>query len=158
MRAYKTVLFLAVAIVLSGTATYLGLGDILRESQKPSEFIGLAFSILAASLFAVVSIVGDPSMLLSNSWKGAWTKAKLIQVRLLKLIYLFVVYLVVLFLLVVTEIVEHLQLVHWYFIHDVFAFLVSFAFLLSLRLPFEIKEIQIERMENEIAARKSSKK
>ena len=135
-------------------AVWVGLGDALRVSEKPSEYIASTFSILAASLFAVISIVGDPSMLLPGSWRTAWKSAKEIQVRLMRLTYLFALYLVVLALLVVSEVVESEQVASLYFVHDLLAYFSLFAFLLSIWLPFEIREIQTQRLEQEINARK----
>lgn len=145
---------LAVVLFVPGIAVYYGMGDVLRASEKPAEYIGVIYSILAASLFAVVSIVGDPSMLMPGNWRQAWQDAKDVQLRLMRLTYLFVLYLVVLALLVTGEIIEHAALESWYFVHDVFAYLATAAFLGSLWLPFEIKEIQILRLEQEIKARR----
>ncbi|MBL4907382.1 MAG: hypothetical protein JKX94_08020 [Sneathiella sp.] len=151
----KKIALIGVIFLIPIIAVYLGLGEMLRISNKPSEYIGLTFSILAASLFAVISIVGDPSMLLSGNWRQAWKGAKDIQLRLMRLTYLFVLYLVVLALLVASEIVEYNAMESWYFVHDVLAFVAVFSFLISVWLPFEIKEIQISRLEKEIAARKN---
>lgn len=151
----KTVWIIA-AIAAPLWLVLLGAGDALRESDRPSEYIGLIYSILAASLFATISIVGDPSMLLAGGWRGAWRAAKGIQLRLLRLTYLFVLYLVVLALLVACEVIEFKKLEDYYFMHDIFAFTSALAFILSLWLPFEIKEIQITRLEQEISGRKGN--
>lgn len=153
----KKIFLLLLALGLPSAAVYLGLGEALRISEKPSEYIGLVFSILAASLFAIISIVGDPGMLLPGSWRGAWEQAKDVQLRLLRLTYLFVLYLIVLGLLVASEIVEAKQLASLYIVHDMFAYAAILAFMLSLWLPFEIKDIQIQRLQQEIDARRGKK-
>ena len=148
--------FLAAAsLALPAIAVWLGVGDALRVSEKPSEYIGLTYSILAASLFALISIVGDPSMLLPGNWRMAWQSAKDVQLRLMRLTYLFVLYLVVLFLLVFSELIDFKKIEELYFVHDVFGFLSIFAFLVSLWLPFEVRQIQIARLEQEIRDRKN---
>ena len=154
MTRLTRILFLLVAFGIPSVAVYLGAGEALRVSEKPSEYIGLVFSILAASLFATVSIVGDPSMLLSGGWRTAWESAKDVQLRLMRLTYLFLLYLLVLALLVVSEIVEAKQLFNWYVVHDAFAFTSILAFIWSLWLPFEIKDIQVQRLIQEIDGRK----
>ncbi|WP_304951455.1 hypothetical protein [Sulfitobacter sp.] len=136
---------------------YFGMGEALRVSEKPSEYIGVVFSILAASLFAIVSIVGDPSMLLPGTWRASWEQAKDVQLRLMRLTYLFVLYLLVLALLVTSEIIEAKSLEDWYFVHDVFGYMALVAFMLSIWLPFEIRNIQIERLRQEIEARRKKK-
>ena len=137
---------------------YLGLGEALRVSEKPAEYIGLVYSILAASLFAIVSIVGDPGMLLPGTWRASWEQAKDVQLRLMRLTYLFVLYLIVLALLVASEVIEAKGLEAWYLVHDIFGYLSLVAFILSMWLPFEIKNIQIERLRQEIDARRNKKK
>ena len=147
--------FIVLAVLgVSYLGVYLGAGDALRLSEKAPDYIGVTFSILAASLFATVSIVGDPSMLLPGNWRSAWDEAKRIQLRLMRLVYLFVLYLIVLALLVVTEIIEAEKITSAYFVHDFFAFSVVLAFICSFWLPFEIKKIQITRLEQEIKRRK----
>lgn len=143
-----------VAIGVPALAVWAGLGDAIRVSEKPSEYIATTFSILAASLFAVISIVGDPSMLLPGSWRSAWSSAKDIQTRLMRLTWLFTLYLIVLALLVASEIIESEKIEWLYFVHSILAFAALFAFIVSLWLPFEIREIQTKRLEQEINARK----
>ena len=144
-------------LAIPSIAVYLGGGEALQSSDRASEYIGLIFSILAASLFATISIVGNPSMLVSASWKSSWKDAKAIQKRLKRLTYLFVLYLIVLALIVLSEIVKANELSQYYSVYDYFAFASIFAFLLSLWLPFEMCSIQEKRLEDEIKLRKSKK-
>ncbi|WP_173485856.1 MULTISPECIES: hypothetical protein [unclassified Aliiroseovarius] len=152
----KKIPFLVTVLVLPSVAVYLGAGEALRVSEKPSEYIGLIFSILAASLFATVSILGDPSNLIRGGWRTAWEQAKDVQFRLMRLTYLFVLYMFVLVLLVVSEVIEAKCLVSFYWVHGLFAWFSIAAFLLSIWLPFEVKNIQVSRLEQEIENRKSS--
>lgn len=145
----------ACILAIPSFAVYLGAGEALRSSEKPSEYIAVIISVLAASLFATISIVGDPGNLMRGSWRSAWEEVKPIQLRLMKLTYLFILYLVVLAFLVLSEIVESKKLETWYWIHSVFAWLTILAFIGSLWLPFEIKNIQISRLEREIQNKKS---
>lgn len=153
----KKLPFLAALVGVPTAAVLMGAGEALRISEKPSEYIGLIYSILAASLFATVSILGDPGNLVRGGWRTAWEQAKNIQFRLMRLTYLFVLYLVVLALLVASEIVETLCLEGLYWVHSLFAWLSIAAFILSLWLPFEVKNIQVSRLEQEINNRKSGR-
>jgi hypothetical protein len=146
---------LIIALTIPTIAVCFDAGEALRLSEKPSEYIGLVFSVLAASLFATVSIVGDPGNLMRGSWRNAWEGAKGIQLRLMRLTYLFVLYLLVLALLVLSEVVEANEMISYYFIHDLFAWSAILAFIWSLWLPFEIRNIQVSRLEAEINNRKS---
>jgi hypothetical protein len=152
---FRKVVFWVIALTVPSVAVYYGAGEALRSSEKPSEYIGLVYSILAASLFATISILGDPGNLVRGGWRTAWEQAKVVQIRLLRLTYLFVLYLIVLGLLVFSEIVEAKKITELYIVHDAFAWLSIAAFLCSLWLPFEMKDIQIERLEQEISNRKN---
>lgn len=154
----KKISLLFVALAVPSLAVYMGAGEALRVSEKPSEYIGLIFSVLAASLFATVSIVGDPGNLMRGGWRAAWEEAKSVQLRLMRLTYLFILYLIVLAFLVLSEIIEAMCLSSWYWVHSVFAWLSILAFIWSLWLPFEIKNIQVSRLEREIKNRKSGNK
>src|SRR5690606_15324808 len=130
-------LFLVMAFVISA---YSGaeFGDELRLSEKPSEYIGVTFSILAAALFAVVSIVGDPGMLLPGNWRVGWESAKNIQRRLRRFNILFLWYILTLSLLIISEVIEAAKWSQWYFIHNVFCFFSTFGLIVSCALPFEL--------------------
>lgn len=131
------------------------MGEPLRLTERPSEFIGLLFSILAASIFAVVSIVGDPSMLLPGNRRVAWESAIAIQVQIQRLNVLFSLQIITLGLLVVTEIIKALSWESFYWLFNVLAALTTFCFLLSLSLPFELGSIQKARLRREVEARKN---
>lgn len=151
--AVGRLVFLGLALLIAVVAGCY-LGEPLKTSHRPSEFIGLTFSILAASLFAVVSIIGDPSMLLPGSWRLAWEGAKTIQTELQRLNLLFVWYLLTLGLLVASEIVKHESWHSLDIIHNVLGFFAAFGFIVSLALPFKLQSIQRERLLQEINHRK----
>jgi NADH:ubiquinone oxidoreductase subunit 5 (subunit L)/multisubunit Na+/H+ antiporter MnhA subunit len=153
--AVGRVLFFLLALIVALVSSYF-IGDSLRDAEKPSEYIGVTFSILAASLFAVVSIIGDPSMLLPGNWRVGWESAKNIQNKLQRLNLLFLWYVTTLGLLVFTEIVEHQKWACLYFFHYVFAFFSVFGFIVSLALPFELARIQRDRLGEEIQRRKTN--
>ena len=152
----KRILALAVLIAISAATAYF-FSDAVRLSEKPSEYIAVVFSILAASLFAVVSIVGDPSMIMPGNARAAWESAKAIQEDLQRFNYLFLWYLVTLGLLVITEVVEHQQAQCLYWVFYVFTFFATFGFLVSLALPFEFSQIQRSRLQQEFNARQKPK-
>lgn len=128
-------------------------GDAIRLAEKPNEYIAVIFSILAASLFAVVSIIGDPGMLPSGSSSAAWVNARDIQRQLHRFNGLFLLYLVTLGLLVVSEVIESSKWEAWYWVTDVYAGLAIGGFLLSFALPFDFMALQKRRLEQEIQLR-----
>lgn len=143
----------AVASILAG----IYLGDALRLSEKPSEYIGVTFSILAASLFAVISIIGDPSMVLPGNWRVGYESAKRIQGQIQIFNYLFVWYLLTLGLLVASEVIEAEYIESLYWIFNVFAGFSVFGFLISLSVPFMLSRIQKDRLEEEVRFRAERK-
>lgn len=141
-----------IIICVSVAAAYY-LAEPIRVSEKPSEYIAVIFSILAASLFAVIAIVGDPSMLLPGGARVGWESAKVIQADLQRFNHLFLWYLLTLGLLVVCEIIKSEGLKNFYWLYSVYAFFAAFGFLASLALPYEFSRVQKMRLVQEIDAR-----
>lgn len=133
------------------------LGDAIREAEKPSEYIAVIFSILAASLFAVISIVGDPGMLTSGAAANAWVNAREIQKELHRFNLLFYAYLITLGLLVASEVIEHAKWASWFWVTKLFAGFAISSFILSFALPLDFMRLQRRRLEQEIAARTKRK-
>lgn len=148
----KRLMLLLTYVVVSIIVGYFW-GEPLRLSEKPSEYIGLLFSILAASIFAVVSIIGDPSMLLPGTRRLAWESALAIQSQIQRLNVIFFLQILTLALLIVTELVESMQWGNFYWVFNILAGLATFCFLLSLSLPFELGAIQRDRLKREIEVR-----
>ena len=150
---YLRIAFLILAS-FAGVASSIWLAEPLHTSEKPSEYIGLVYSVLSATLFAVVSILGDPSMLLPGNVRLGWESAKRTQKEIHFFNIIFYTYIITLGLLVFSEIVESEQWRDLYFVHNIFAFFAAFGFVMSLLLPAEFSAIQRRRLESEIGARK----
>lgn len=142
-------------VVTLAIAMYGGyeLGEPVRLAEKPAEYVAVIFSILAAALFAVVAIVGDPGMLAPGSTASAWVNAREIQKELHKLNFLFFIYLTTLGLLVASEIAESSGADSWYWLTNVFAGFAIWGFLLSFGLPIDFMSLQKRRLEQEISSR-----
>ncbi|NNV30949.1 hypothetical protein GTF97_14490 [Roseobacter sp. HKCCD8767] len=147
--------YVAGTLVLSVVAAWHA-GPWLKGSDAALQFIGLAFSILAATLFAVVAIVGDPGMLLPGSRRVAWESLKEVQKKLQRLNVIFVIHLLTIFLLVVCSIVKNNNFEKLDALFSVLAFLATSGFLLSLTLPFELGTAQRLRLEQELSNRNKS--
>ena len=105
LQSLSLLIYLVVGVVLSFWVG-LNLQVELLLAEKPTEYAVALFSILAGSLFAVSSIIGDPSMLVSGHWRNAWQDAVKIQGQLQLYHVLYVVYLIVICLAVASEIRE----------------------------------------------------
>jgi len=141
----------AILLISAGAAFYFG--DDFRLSEKPSEYIGVVFSILAASLFAVVSIIGDPSMIVSGNSRHAWENGKVLQKEMQKFNILIIWYLLTLGFLVVSEVAEHSKYANFYWTTSALVFFATSGFLFSLFVPFDFAQIQRRRLQQEINAR-----
>jgi hypothetical protein len=151
----RKVVFFGFAILSSCAVLFSGAGDVLRQAEKPSEYIGLVCSILAASTLVVIAISGEAGNLLRGGWRSAWEQANAVQLRLLRMTWLFVFYMIVLALLILSEMIESQNWAALFWVHDIFAGSAFFAFIISLGLPFELKQIQSKRLEREIRDRKA---
>ena len=109
--------------------------------------------ILAGVLVAVISIVGDPSMLMPGNWRVGFEHAQDIQNKIARFSHLFAVYLVTIITVLFVMIIEHAKLEGFGWAYDVLMGLSLFAFLLSMPLPYSLMGIQKERMQLEIGRR-----
>jgi uncharacterized protein YjeT (DUF2065 family) len=139
----------AISVVVAyNWGCYLQLSD-----DALNGIIGL-FSILAGVLVAVISIVGDPSMLLPGNWRVGFEHAKDIQDKIARFSYLFSLYIFIVFLVIISQIVKVVNIEQKDIIFNILTFVSMFGFLLSLPLPFSLMSIQKERMNEEIKRRK----
>lgn len=155
--SYPRITFYAAVVAVSAAGAWF-FGDEIRNAEKPSEYIAVIFSILAASLFAVISIVGDPGMLASGSQASAWVNAREIQKELHRFNILFFIYLITLGLLVASEVIEFAEWEGWYWLTDVYAGCAIAGFLMSFSLPVDFMSLQRRRLEQEIKSRSNGRK
>ena len=133
-------------------------GELLSNSPNAiSALIGV-FSILAGVLVAVISIVGDPSMLLPGNWRVGYEHAQDMQVKIGNYSNLFLVYILSLISLVMCYVVKDNPIIDFSWVYNITAFLSLFGLFLSIPLPYGLMAIQRERMDEEIKHRKEKSK
>lgn len=127
----------------------------LEKSVTALEGIISVFSILAGVLVAVMSIIGDPSMLLSGNWRVGHEHAKDIQAKIGNYANLIAIYVVTLLLVLIAIVLKDAEVVDcgWFF--AVVLWFTTFGFLLSIPLPYSLMAIQTERMNEEVKRRRS---
>jgi hypothetical protein len=128
----------------------------LRQSMTALEAIISIFSILAGVLVAVISIIGDPSMLLTGNWRLGFEHAKDIQKRISNYATLIAIYVVSLIGVLVLIIILDSKTIGYDFLFTVVLWIVSFGLLLSIPLPYSLMAIQKERMTEEIKRRQKN--
>lgn len=131
-------------------------GTTLRGSEAALSGIVSVFSILAGVLVAVISIVGDPSMLLSGNWRLGFTHAEATQIRLARYAHLIFIYIMILILVLAATLLKDSGVKGYDLVYQVLFALTSFALLMSLPLPYGLMSIQRERMTEEVKRRKGS--
>ncbi|PYE31216.1 hypothetical protein C8J37_11213 [Rhizobium sp. PP-WC-1G-195] len=145
--------YIIAACVASILVSYFG-GHLLKESTDAMNALINLFSILAGVLVAVISIVGDPSMLLPGNWRVSFEHAKDMQAKIANYSHLFFIYIISLLLLVVALIVKDAKVDGLNMVFPVLTFFATFAILLSAPLPYSLMAIQKERMREETKSRK----
>lgn len=128
----------------------------LRQSMTALEAIISIFSILAGVLVAVISIIGDPSMLLTGNWRLGFEHAKDIQKRISNYATLIAIYVVSLIGVLVLIIILDSKVTGYDFLFTAILWIVSFGLLLSIPLPYSLMAIQKERMAEEIKRRQKN--
>ncbi|MBB6011892.1 hypothetical protein HNR59_001237 [Aquamicrobium lusatiense] len=131
-------------------------GPLLVGSPAALAGITSVFSILAGVLVAVISIIGDPSMLLTGNWRLGHEHAKDIQVRIGNYAHLVFVYVINLILVLACTVIQENKIACHDWPFSILAGVTVFALLMSLPLPYSLMSIQKERMEEEIKRRKTT--
>jgi ABC-type multidrug transport system fused ATPase/permease subunit len=147
--------FIAVSVLASIKAG-MASGDLLAASDAALEGILSVFSILAGVLVAVISIIGDPSMLLTGNWRLGYVHAEQIQIRLARYAHVIFIYFLVLILVLVCMVIKDSKITGLDFTFQVLTGLTVFALLVSLPIPYGLMSIQRERMAEEVKRRKAT--
>lgn len=146
--------YIVFSAVASSGITYL-FPDALARSTTALEGIISVFSILAGVLVAVMSIIGDPSMLLTGNWRLGFEHAKDIQKRIGNYANLIAIYVVTLLFVLTAIAMKDAQVTGYGWFYSIVLWLASFGLLLSIPLPYSLMAIQTERMNEEIRRRRS---
>lgn len=143
------------SILVSVVATYF-LGHLLSNDPDVLGVIAAIFSILAGVLIAVISILGDPSMLLDQSWRHSYLSAEETQRKIHRQTDVFIVY-VVLLLAIFAFMICPTSSIAYRPLQIATFFLTTLAFLASLSLPFTLRAIQRTRLNRAISHLKNGK-
>lgn len=147
-------IYITASAVASGFLAYY-FPTALQQSDNALEGIISVFSILAGVLVAVMSIIGDPSMLLTGNWRLGHEHAKEIQKRISNYALLIALYVIVLIGVLILMMIKeaHVEGYLWAFV--IVQFGATLGLLLSIPLPFSLMAIQKDRMDQEIKRRKA---
>ncbi|KAB2761729.1 hypothetical protein F9L00_12700 [Brucella anthropi] len=130
-------------------------GHLLEQAEDTLSGILSVFSILAGVLVAVISIIGDPSMLLSGSWRTGYTHAEQIQLRLARFSHLVFIYVLTLVLVLVATVLKENKIEGVTVVYQILMGFTVLAVILSLPLPYILMGIQKDRMTAEVSRRQN---
>lgn len=148
-------LYIILSAAIASIGTYYA-PDVFQKSPAALAGVISVFSILAGVLVAVISIIGDPSMLLTGNWRLGHEHAKEIQKRISNYANLIVLYVVVLIGVLLLMVFKDAQIAGRIWVSYIVQWLTSFGLLLSIPLPYSLMNIQKDRMNEEIKRRKRS--
>jgi hypothetical protein len=141
-------IFAGIAVGIYGKAFF-------HENKEARDVIVMVFTILAGFLIAVMTLLGDQSVL-PGAWRIAEVKREVIRAKLIQQKWMFYLYLMTLSMIFVCTILGK----QWPAVTDVvervyFGFATT-AFLLSFRLPAVLMEVQMDRVEAVVGARRQN--
>jgi cytochrome bd-type quinol oxidase subunit 2 len=148
------VYYAAFAIFVAGVLTYY-FARYLHNTAEMIAVIAAVFSILAGVLIAVVSILGDPGMLMDQSWRYNYLASKEIQRKLHRNIDIFVLYIVILIALFIFAMITDKASKFYAIMQGTMFFLCAVGFFASVSLPFSLVRIQRDRLDAAIKSAKS---
>ena len=153
--AWTRINFTIATCALSVIAT-AAFGDRLSNDVGVIGIIATIFSILSGVLIAVISILGDPSMIMDQSWRHSYVRASEVQRKLHRHTDIFVLYVALLGFILVFALMKIDDPLYW-LVQKISFFLTVAGFIASFALPYALTAIQKQRLEVAIdAARKSA--
>lgn len=148
------------ASILISTLIGINYGDRLVYLAKATEYINLIFALMAASVFSVASIVGDPSKLRGN-WHLSEQTAKQALIDIKLLFYFFWLCIFTIAFSIFAEIErctpKDYSCKHPFGIYRAFFGLSTFGLMMSLTIPVLMFKIHEESLNSEIESRKLGK-
>lgn len=140
------VVFFTIAFLLALLSAYFG-QPLIHNNDKAQNIIVTVFSILAGFLVAIMTLLADPSSMARASWRGVEVKRGQVFVSLVRQKWLFFLYLVTLGLLTFASLIEKSWPEAVPFLEYMYIFFAVLAFMLSLRLPTALMDIQLARFD-----------
>ena len=139
--------------VASGVLVSIFGGRFFAGNDDATQVIVTVFSILAGFLIAVMSLLGDQSIL-PGSWRISVASKAKIQTKLVRHKWLFYLYLLTLAVIFLSTLISKELPVWNCYLEKIYFGLATTAFLLSFRLPSSLMSVQMDRIDAVIGMRK----
>lgn len=141
--------------IVSGVAVALFGEKFFSGNDEATQVIVTVFSILAGFLIAVMSLLGDQSII-PGSWRMSEASKEQIKVKLTRHKYLFYLYLLTLAVIFVSTLIKKELPVYNTYLEKAYFGLATTAFFLSFRLPSSLMSVQMERVDAVVGMRKKT--
>jgi hypothetical protein len=147
-------ILLVTVSVLSGCLAFAFGHELIDKNTEATQVIVTVFSILAGFLIAIMTLLGDQSVL-PGSWRIAEVTRTKIQVKLIRQKWLFYVYLITLTIIFVAALLRMKYPETTALLERIYLGFATSSFILSFGLPSTLMSVQMERVEAVIGARRS---
>lgn len=132
-----------------GVLGFLYAPSLIHNNDSAVNIIVTVFSILAGFLIAIMTIIGDPGGFLGRSWRANEIGRKNILNRLKRQKWMFYLYLMTLGLILAASLLGNQFPNVASLLERIYLALALAAFVLSLRLPSALMDIQMKRHDEE---------
>jgi len=151
-------LFIFSCFVGGGLVAYYG-QPLAHDNGDSILIIITVMTVFAGFLVAIITILGDPGLIPSGSWRVAELRRNNIEARLITHIWLFVLYLIAIGFLFTGALLnkahEDVVSMAWkIWIERLYLFFGVSAFFLTFGLPFALLKFQLNRIDSEIERRR----
>ena len=155
MRAAFILMSFAVGVFVS-----YSYGEYIVDNEAAIGIFVTVYTVLAGFLVAVITVLGDPSLLPSGDWRAAELHRDELEARLIRHTWLFTLYLATIGLIFVGALLSKAPVdivsdgVKFWIARTHLALGVA-AFVLTLAMPKMLMDIQRKRVDAEIERRRS---
>ncbi|MBB4304084.1 hypothetical protein GGD81_003139 [Rhodobium orientis] len=150
-------MFIIFCAVGAGTGAFYG-QPLLKDNPNAVMIIVTVLSVFAGFLVAIVTILGDPTMIPDGTWRTAEVRRENIEASLIRHGWLFIVYLLAIGCLFSGILIEKSSVSACFklWFERIYLFLGIFSFLLTFALPSMLLKMQMARLDAEIERRRRS--
>lgn len=149
------IVYLLVTIVCGVASSYFG-QPYIHGNDKAINIIVTVFSILAGFLVAIMTLLGDPGGYTTRTWRYFELKKSTVFNQLVRQKWLFITYLITLGLIFISSMIEKSLPRAAVVLEYGYLGVAVTAFMLSLKLPSALMNIQLARHDELIEAKRKA--
>ena len=144
-----------IAAIAAGVVAAVFGQDLIHGNEAAQNVIVTVFSILAGFLIAIMTLLGDQSVL-PGSWRIAEAQKRAIKSKLTRQKWLFYCYLATLSLIFVHTLLKVKYPCESVWLERLYFGFATTSFILSFKLPSTLMSVQTDRIDAVVGARRAS--